>query len=36
MKYNDLLDRIAEYIKLGLDPNTITIRIDPIVPGETK
>jgi DNA repair photolyase len=36
MKYNDLLDRIAEYIELGLDPNTVTIRIDPIVPGVTN
>ena len=36
MKYNDLLDRISEYIEQGLDPNCITIRIDPIVPGITK
>ena len=35
MKPDDLLDRIAEFIKLGLDPNAITIRIDPIVPGVT-
>lgn len=33
MKYNDLLDKIGEYIKEGLDPNIITIRIDPLVPG---
>jgi hypothetical protein len=36
MKYNDLLDKINEYIKLGLDPNTITVRIDPIIPGVTN
>lgn len=36
MKYNDLLDRIEDYIKQGLDPECITIRIDPIVPGVTK
>lgn len=35
MKYNDLLDRISDYIKQGLDPNSVTIRIDPIVPGVT-
>lgn len=35
MKADDLLDRIAEYIKMGLDPNTVTIRIDPIIPGVT-
>jgi len=36
MKYNDLLDRIDSFIKQGLDPETITIRIDPLVPGVTK
>lgn len=36
MKYNDLLDRIEEYLKIGLDPESVTIRIDPIVPGVTK
>ena len=35
MKPDDLLDRIAEYIKMGLDPNTVTVRIDPIIPGVT-
>lgn len=35
MKADDLLDRIREYIKQGLDPKSITIRIDPIVPGVT-
>ena len=36
MKYNDLLDRIGEYIKMGLDPQAVTIRIDPVVPGVTR
>lgn len=36
MKYNDLLDRIQDYIAQGLDPNCVTIRIDPIIPGVTK
>ena len=36
MRYNDLLDRIEDYIKQGLDPNSVTIRIDPIVPGVTN
>lgn len=36
MKYNDLLDRIGELIEQGLDPKSITVRIDPIVPGVTK
>ena len=36
MKYNDMLDKIQEYIKMGLDPNIVTIRIDPIVPSVTK
>lgn len=36
MKYNDLLDRIQDYLKQGLDPESVTIRIDPIVPGVTK
>jgi len=36
MKYNDLLDKIEDYIKQGLDPESVTIRIDPIVPGITK
>lgn len=35
MKPSDLLDRIAQYIEQGLDPNSVTIRIDPIVPGVT-
>ena len=36
MKYNDLLDRIEDYLKQGLDPESVTIRIDPIVPGVTN
>lgn len=36
MHYNDLLDRIEDYIKQGLDPKSVTVRIDPIVPGVTK
>lgn len=36
MKYGDLLDRIGEYLKMGLDPEAVTIRVDPIVPGVTK
>lgn len=36
MKYTDLLDRIKEFIQQGLDPEMVTIRIDPIIPGVTK
>lgn len=36
MKPNDLLDRIQAILKLGLDPESVTIRIDPIVPGVTS
>lgn len=37
MKMDDLLDRIEALIKdKTLNPNLITIRIDPIVPGVTK
>lgn len=36
MKPDDLLDRIAEFIKQGLDPEMITVRIDPIIPGVTS
>lgn len=35
MRYNDLLDRIGDYIKQGLDPSMVTVRIDPIIPGVT-
>lgn len=36
MKYNDLLDRIESFIEQGLDPEMVTVRIDPIIPGVTK
>lgn len=37
MKYNDLLDRIEQLIKVGdLNPVTTTIRIDPILVGITN
>lgn len=36
MRYSDLLDRIEDYIKQGLDPESVTIRIDPIIPGVTS
>lgn len=37
MKYNDLLDRIEKLVQTGdLNPNTTTIRIDPILIGETN
>ena len=36
MKYNDLLDRIKDLIAQGLDPNCVTIRVDPIIPGVTN
>lgn len=37
MKPNDLLDAIAALIKAGkINPETTTIRIDPLVPGVTK
>lgn len=35
MPYNELLDRIGDYIKQGIDPSMVTVRIDPIVPGVT-
>lgn len=35
MKYTDMLDRIEALIKDGLDPNCVTMRIDPIIPGVT-
>ena len=37
MKYNDLIDRIEKLVQSGdLNPNTTTIRIDPILIGETN
>lgn len=35
MKYQDMLDRIKDFIKMGLDPEMVTMRIDPIIPGVT-
>ena len=35
MKADDLLDRIKSFIAQGLDPNMVTVRIDPIIPGVT-
>ena len=35
MRYNDMLDRIGDYIKQGLDPSMVTVRIDPIIPDVT-
>lgn len=37
MKYNDLIDKIEKLVQSGdLNPNTTTIRIDPILVGETN
>ena len=36
LPYTKMLDAIEGYIKEGLDPNMVTVRIDPIVPGVTK
>lgn len=36
MKADDLLDRIESFIKQGLDPSSITLRVDPIIPFVTK
>ena len=36
MNYRDLLDRIQDYIAQGLDPRSVTVRIDPIIPGVTN
>lgn len=35
MRPNDLLDRIKQFLDMGLDPSMVTVRIDPIVPGIT-
>ena len=35
MKYQDMLKRIKHFIKMGLDPEMVTMRIDPIIPGVT-
>lgn len=36
MKWQDMIERVGKFIKQGLDPNMITLRVDPIVPGVTK
>lgn len=36
MKWQDMIERVGKFIKQGLDPNMVTLRIDPIVPGVTK
>lgn len=36
MKWHDMIERVGKFIKQGLDPNMVTLRIDPIVPGITK
>ena len=36
MKWQDMIERVGKFIKHGLDPNMVTLRIDPIVPGITK
>lgn len=36
MKWRDMMSRIKSLIEQGLDPNDITLRIDPIIPGVTK
>lgn len=35
MKWQDMIERIGDFIKQGLDPEYVTLRIDPIVPGVT-
>lgn len=36
MKWQDMIQRVGKFIKQGLDPNMVTLRVDPIVPGVTK
>ena len=36
MKWQDMIERVGKFIKQGLDPKMVTLRIDPIVPGVTK
>lgn len=31
-----MIERVGKFIKQGLDPNMVTLRVDPIVPGITK
>lgn len=36
MKWQDMIERVGNFIKQGLDPNMVTLRVDPIVPGVTQ
>lgn len=36
MKWQDMIERVGKFIKQGLDPKMVTLRIDPIVPGITQ
>lgn len=36
MKWQDMIERVGKFIEQGLDPNMITLRIDPIIPGVTS
>lgn len=36
MKWQDMIERVGKFIKQGLDPNMVTLRVDPIVPGITQ
>lgn len=36
MKWQDMIERVGKFIKQGLDPNMVTLRVDPIVPGVTQ
>lgn len=36
MKWQDMIERVGKFIKQGLDPDMVTLRIDPIIPGVTK
>lgn len=36
MKWQDMIERVGSFIKQGLDPKMVTLRIDPIIPGVTK
>lgn len=36
MKWQDMIERVGKFIKQGLDPKMVTLRIDPIIPGITK
>lgn len=36
MKWQDMIERVGNFINQGLDPKMVTLRIDPIIPGVTK